>query len=159
TIGMAPRIELLQRNADEDRLVWNVRLSSDALTLEAINVQARQLQPNNAPTPGSTEMRFSADQLARIPTDMTDLMNVAGLLPGVLTIASTDTTATAFSVAGLGPESNALTLDGLLFGNSTIPQEGLRQTRVVTSTYDVSLGQFSGGLISATTRSGSNVVQ
>jgi len=30
---------------------------------------------------------------------------------------------------------------------------------VITSTYDVSRGQFSGGLISSTTRSGSNVVQ
>jgi hypothetical protein len=37
-----------------------------------------------------------------------------------------------------------------------IPQEGVRGTRVVTSTYDVSRGQFSGGLIATTTRSGGN---
>ncbi|MFI5214383.1 MAG: carboxypeptidase regulatory-like domain-containing protein, partial [Gemmatimonadales bacterium] len=158
-IGMSPRIEMIQRNADEDRLVWNVRLTGDAVTLDAINVSGARLNPSDGPTPGSEERRFTADQLSRLPTDATDLMNLAGLVPGVLTISSTDTTATAFSVAGLGPDANALTLDGLLFGNSTIPQEGLRATRVVTNTYDVSLGQFSGGLISSTTRSGSNMVQ
>lgn len=158
-IGMAPRIELIQRTADEDRLVWNVRLAGDAVTLDAINVSGARLNPSDGPTPGSEERRFTADQLSRLPTDATDLMSLAGLVPGVLTISSTDTTATAFSVAGLGPDANALTLDGLLFGNSTIPQEGLRATRVVTNTYDVSLGQFSGGLITSTTRSGSNVLQ
>jgi hypothetical protein len=158
-IGMNPRIEMIQRTADEDRLVWNVRLAGGGVTLDAINVSGARLNPNDGPTPGSDERRFTADQLSRLPTDATDLMSLAGLVPGVLTISSTDTTATAFSVAGLGPDANALTLDGLLFGNSTIPQEGLRATRVVTNTYDVSLGQFSGGLISSTTRSGSNVVQ
>lgn len=158
-IGMSPRIEMLQRNADEDRLVWNVRLTGESVTLDAINVNGARLNPNDGPTPGSEERRFTSDQLARLPTDATDLMSLAGLVPGVLTISSTDTTATAFSVAGLGPDANALTLDGLLFGNATIPQEGLRATRVVTNTYDVSLGQFSGGLITSTTRAGSNVIQ
>ncbi len=158
-IGMSPRIEMLQRNADEDRLVWNVRLAGGAVTLDAINVTGGRLNPNDGPTPGSDERRFTSDQLSRLPTDATDLMSLAGLVPGVLTFSATDTSATAFSVAGLGPDANALTLDGLLFGNATIPQEGLRATRVVTNTYDVSLGQFSGGLITATTRSGSNVLQ
>jgi hypothetical protein len=158
-IGMEPRIEMVQRNADEDRLVWNVQLAGGSVTLDAINVRAGQVNPSDAPTPGSNERRFTADQLSRLPTDATDLANLAALVPGVLSVAATDSSVTAFSVAGLGTEANALTLDGLLFGNSTIPQEGLRSTRVVTSTYDVSLGQFSGGLISSTTRSGSNVVQ
>jgi hypothetical protein len=160
-IGTAPRIELLQRHADEDRLVWNVRLSGGPITLDPINVRAgpQLVRAPDGPTPGSTERAFNADQLARLPTDATDLAALAALVPGVLPISGTDTTATAFSVAGLGPDANALTLDGLLFGSASLPQEGLRQTRVVTSTYDVSRGQFSGGLIAATTRSGSNVVQ
>jgi hypothetical protein len=160
-IGMAPRIELLQRHADEDRLVWNIRLSGGPITLEQINVRSgpQIVRAPDGPTPGSSERAFGADQLARLPTDATDLAALAALVPGVVAISATDSTATAFSVAGLGPDANALTLDGLLFGNATVPQEGLRQTRVVTSTYDVSRGQFSGGLIAATTRSGSNVVQ
>ena len=161
-IGMNPRIEIIQRHADEDRLVWNVRLAEGAVTLEAINVRAGgglPLRAPDGPTPGSTERAFNADQISRLPADITDLNQLASLVPGVLALSATDSTATSFSVAGLGADANALTLDGLLFGSATIPQEGLRQTRVVTSTYDVSRGQFSGGLVASTTRSGSNVLQ
>ena len=161
-IGMNPRIEIVQRHADEDRLVWNVRLADGAVQLEAINVRATGGQPLRAPegpTPGSTERAFNADQISRLPTDITDLNQLASLVPGVMALSATDSTATSFSVAGMGADANALTLDGLLFGSATVPQEGLRQTRVVTSTYDVSRGQFSGGLVASTTRSGSNVLQ
>ena len=159
-LGMTPHTQLLARDADEDRLVWNVRLRAGAVTLDAISVQTGpQLRSGEGPTPGSSERAFGADQLARLPIDATDLASLAGLVPGVLAIASTDTTATAFSVAGLGADANAVTLDGLLFGSASVPQEGLRQTRVITSTYDVSRGSFSGGLVASTTRSGSNVLQ
>jgi hypothetical protein len=160
-IGMSPRIEMLARYADEDRLVWNVRLQGGTVTLEAINVTAgpQIVRAPEGPTPGSSERALNFDQVTRIPVDNTDLALLTSLVPGIVTFGATDTTATAFSVAGLGTDANALTLDGLLFGTSSIPQEGLRQTRVVTSTYDVSRGSFSGGLIASTTRSGSNMVQ
>ena len=159
-LGMTPRIQLVQRDADEDRLTWNVQLRGSPITLEGIDVTGQQnLRGGEAPTPGSLERAFNPDQLAQLPLDPTDLASLAGLVAGVLPLGGTDSTASSFSVAGLGPDANAVTLDGLLFGNTTVPQEGLRQTRVVTSTYDVSRGQFSGGLVSSTTRSGSNVVQ
>ena len=158
-LGMTPHAALLVRDADEDRLVWNVRLSAGAVALEAVDVRTGpQLRAGEGPTPGSTERGFNPDQLAQMPLDVTDLSVLAGLVPGVLTIGATDSTATAFSVAGLGADANAVTLDGLLFGNASIPQEGLRNTRVVTSTYDVSRGSFSGGLVASMTRSGSNFV-
>jgi len=159
-LGMTPRIQLIQRDADEDRLTWNVQLRGSPVQLEGIDVTAQQnLRGGEAPTPGSLERAFNPDQLAQLPVDPSDLASLAGLMAGVLPLGGTDSTASSFSVAGLGPDANAVTLDGLLFGNTTIPQEGLRQTRVVTNTYDVSRGQFSGGLVSSTTRSGSNVVQ
>ena len=159
-LGMNPRTALVTRDADEDRLVWNVQLESSAVTLDAVNINGGpQLRGGEAPTPGSIERVLSPDQLARLPIDPSDLASLVSLVPGVLPLTGSDSTASAFSVAGLGPEANAVTLDGLLFGNTTIPQEGLRQTRVVTNTYDVSRGQFSGGLVASTTRGGSNVVQ
>jgi len=159
-LGMNPRTALIMRDADEDRLVWNVQLQSSPVTLEPVNVNGGPLlRGGDGPTPGSTERVLTPDQLARLPIDPSDLASLVSLVPGVLPIAGSDSTASAFSVAGLGPDANAVTLDGLLFGNTTVPQEGLRQTRVVTSTYDVSRGQFSGGLVASTTRSGSNVVQ
>ena len=64
-----------------------------------------------------------------------------------------------FSVAGQSAQSNNVTLDGLSFSAGFVPQDAVRGTRVVTNTYDVARGQFSGGQVSQTTRSGTNVIQ
>ena len=159
-VGMTPRQLTVTREADEDRLVADVQLTSQPVQLDEIVVRGRP-QPRNVdrPTPGSVERNLSPDQIARLPIDATDLNILATLVPGVVGVDATDTTAAAFSVAGQRTTANNLTLDGLTFGSGSIPQDALRSTRVITSTYDVARGQFSGGLIAATTRSGTNVVQ
>ena len=162
-IGFRPAQEIILRHADEDRLIWNPQLTAGAVSMEPITVRARQALPPGQglerPTPGSVERPLNPELIARLPIDDADLNLLATLVPGVVGVDATDSSAAAFSVAGLAPDANALTLDGLIFGSGAIPQDGLRQTRVVTSTYDVARGQFSGGLIAATTRSGSNVLQ
>src|SRR5205814_1352813 len=60
---------------------------------------------------------------------------------------------------GSASTANDITLDGMSFGSGSVPQDAVRSTRVVTSTYDVARGQFSGGLLASTTRSGTNVPQ
>ncbi|HEY2824395.1 MAG TPA: TonB-dependent receptor, partial [Gemmatimonadales bacterium] len=160
SIGLTPAVEIIARIGDEDRLVWNTKLGGSTVQIAAITTEASR-QPvtlPERPSPGSTERAFTADQLARLPIDVADINALAALIPGVVMIDATDSTATAFSVAGQRSDANALTLDGLNFGTSAIPQDGLRSTRVITSTYDVSRGQFTGGQVSAQTRSGSNVV-
>lgn len=160
-IGRSSATQMLYRLGEEDRLVWNAGLAAHAVVLEEITIRGdrRRVTVPDPPTPGSSERTFSADNLSRLPLDATDLNNLAALVPGVVALAGTDTSAAAFSVAGLGPDANALTLDGLLYGTGLVPQDGVRNTRVVTNTYDVARGQFSGGLVAVTTRSGSNVVQ
>ncbi|HEX5071603.1 MAG TPA: carboxypeptidase regulatory-like domain-containing protein [Gemmatimonadaceae bacterium] len=160
-LGMAPATLNVSHVADEDRLVTNVRLSQNPTEIQGVVVRARQT-PRDAgdrPTPGSQERNLTPEQLARLPIDQSDLALLATLAPGVVGIEATDSTASAFSVAGLRPDANSVTLDGLTFGASTIPQDAVRNTRVITSSYDVARGQFSGGQIASTTRSGSNFVQ
>src|SRR5213078_4645789 len=111
------------------------------------------------PTPGSTERNLTPEAVARLPIDASDLNTLATLAPGVVAISETDSTSAAFSVAGQRSTANNITLDGLSFGSGSVPQDALRSTRVVTSTYDVARGQFSGGLVASTTRSGTNVPQ
>jgi hypothetical protein len=160
-LGMAPATLNIAHVADEDRLVTNVTLSQNPTEIQGIVVRARQNPRDGAdrPTPGSTERNLTPDQVARLPIDPTDLALLATLAPGVVGIDATDSTSSAFSVAGLRPDANSVTLDGLTFGSSTIPQDAVRNTRVITSTYDVARGQFSGGQIASTTRSGSNFMQ
>jgi hypothetical protein len=91
--------------------------------------------------------------------DAGDLNALATLAPGVIGVAGTDSTPAAFSVGGQPANQNSLTLDGLSFGSGSVPQEAVRNTRVITSTYDVARGQFTGGQVASTTRGGTNVFQ
>src|SRR3989475_132932 len=131
-----------------------------AVSLDPVTVRARAPQRGvERPTPGSTERNLTPEIVARLPIDASDLNTLATLAPGVVGIGETDSTSTAFSVAGQRSTANTITLDGLSFGSGNVPQDALRTTRVVTSTYDVARGQFSGGLVASTTRSGTNVPQ
>ena len=157
-IGYGPATFTLARQADEDRLVADVRLSPVAAQLGPVVVRG------NAPTgradqpgPGSVERTLTGDQLQRLPIDPTDLAALAALTPGVVALTGTDSTTASFSVAGQRPDQNQVTLDGLSFlGGTNVPTEAVRQTRVITNTYDVSRGQFTGGQVATTTRGGTN---
>jgi plasmid stabilization system protein ParE len=162
SIGMQPFQGVVQRFADEDRIVTNVRMSSVPTRLSEVVVQGRRPPPmggRDLPTPGAVERVVTPDQLSRLPVDASDLNVLALLAPGVVAVAGDDSTAAGFSVAGQRPASNATTLDGASFGAGMIPQEALRASRVITSSYDVARGQFSGGQISMTSRGGTNVRQ
>ncbi len=157
SLGMAPARLLAQREGDDDRIVVNVALSSRPVEMQEIVARGRQAPRGGvAITPGSTEQAQTPDRLARLPIDAGDLNAIAALAAGVVSIGGTDSTAAGFSIAGQRPTANNVTLDGLTFGASSIPQDAVRATRVITSTYDVARGQFSGGLVASTTRSGTN---
>ena len=160
-VGMAPQERMIARVADEDRLMANFTLTSQPTQLEAVTVQAARrprLGEDERPTPGSTGRTLSGEQLQRLPIDPSDPNAIALLAPGVVGVEGSDTTAAGFSVSGQSPEQNLITLDGLSFEMGTVPAEAVRSTRVVTSTYDVARGQFTGGLIQSTTRGGTNNV-
>ena len=155
-IGMAPIAFVVNRQADEDRLVRDVQLSPTSAKLQEVTVTARRRTPRDGTTPGATGRTLSGDQAERLPIDASDLAGLAALAPGVVPIGATDSTGTAFSVAGQRPTANNITLDGLSFGGGSIPQDATRTTRIITNTYDVARGQFSGGLVATTTKGGAN---
>ncbi|MGI8842074.1 MAG: TonB-dependent receptor [Gemmatimonadaceae bacterium] len=160
-LGMSPQERTIARVADEDRLMADFTLSTAATQLEAVTVQAtRRPRPgqDERPTPGSTGQTLSGEQLQRLPVDPSDPNAVALLAPGVVGVTESDTTAAGFSVAGQRPDQNLVTLDGLTFETGTVPAEAIRSTRVVTNTYDVARGQFTGGLVQTTSRGGTNAV-
>jgi len=159
-IGYAPYEVAVQRQADEDRLIVTVRLSRNPQVLRTVTVRASNDRgTQDRPTAGSVERNLSAAQLDRLPVDKGDLAEVATLVPGVIGTAATDSTPAAFSIAGQPTNQNQITLDGLSFGSGSVPAEAVRATRVITSTYDVGRGQFTGGQVASTTRGGTNNVQ
>jgi hypothetical protein len=160
-IGMVPAERLVLRQADEDRLVMDITLTARPQQIQEVVVRGVQGPPQmpNLPTPGSIERVVTPEQVARLPLDLSDLTVLALLAPGVVQIEATDSSAAGFSVAGQRPTSNAVTLDGLSFGAASVPQDAIRTTRVITSSYDAARGQFSGAQIASITRSGTNVTQ
>src|SRR4051812_1438865 len=160
-IGMAPITRDIQRQGDEDRLIADFTMGRTATQLATVRVRAtpRRGDPNQRPEPGSTERNLNPNLINRLPVDASDLTALAALAPGVIQVPGTDTTKASFNVAGQPSNQNNITLDGLSFGAGSVPSEAVRSTRVVTSTYDVARGQFTGGQVASTTRGGTNNVQ
>lgn len=162
-IGKQPIMRTIARTSDEDRLVTNVTLGQVPTRLQDVVVRGQRggvVDPSGGPpTPGSTERNITPNLTAKLPIDASDLAVLATLAPGVVALSGNDTTAAGFSVAGQRPTSNSTTLDGLTFGGASVPQDAIRNTRVVTNSYDVARGQFSGGQVATTTRSGTNRFQ
>ena len=156
-VGYSPSQLLVIRQGDEDRLVADFTMSIVPAVLTTQTIVAQAAVPNNnRPEPGALERALIAEFVARLPIDGSDPLALAALAPGVVTLDATDTTAAGVSIAGQRPDQNAVTLDGLNTGGEAVPQEAIRSTRVITSTYDVSRGQFSGGQIASTSRGGTN---
>ena len=158
-IGYSPTRTTVTRQSDEDRLVADVKLGRNVAVLQSVEVRAapRPRQQTDRPEAGSTERGLPPNFINRLPIEAGDLNALATLAPGVVGIAGTDSTNAAFSVAGQPTSQNSITLDGLSFGAGSVPQEAIRGTRVITNTYDVARGQFTGGQVATTTRGGTNI--
>jgi hypothetical protein len=161
-LGLGTVSRPLARIGDEEVLVAEVQMDIDPITLQGVEVIARRQPMVIRGEPGAQERVMSSEMLDRLPIDPNDLAAIAALTPGVVALADSLGMA-GFSVLGQGPAGNQITLDGMSFdggGMGTgVPQEAVRATRVITNTYDVSRGQFSGGQIATTTRGGTNQVQ
>lgn len=158
-LGMLPVTFTVLKQADEDRLVADAKMTAGVQTLTAVNTTANRLPGNrDLPTAGSIEKSLTGAEMMRLPIDPSDFNAIAALAPGVVQVAGTDSTAAGFSVAGQRPDQNQITLDGMSFGGAGVPAEAVRNTRVITNTYDVSRGQFTGGQVATTTRGGTNVM-
>jgi hypothetical protein len=159
-IGMAPVTRNIQRQGDEDRLITDFNMGRTATQLATVQVRAgRRGDQGQRPEPGSTERNLNPNLINRLPIDAGDLTALAALAPGVIQVPGTDSTNASFNVAGQPANQNSITLDGLSFGAGSVPSEAIRNTRVVTSTYDVARGQFTGGQVASTTRGGTNNLQ
>ncbi len=161
SIGFAPQVFTVSRQSDEDRLVRDVVMGRNATVLQNVQVRAapNRQQGNQRPEAGSTERGLPPGLINRLPVEAGDFNALATLAPGVIGIAGTDSTPASFSVGGQPANQNSITLDGLSFGGGNVPQEGVRNTRVITNTYDAARGQFTGGQVASTTRGGTNVFQ
>ena len=158
-LGYGVTTVAVERRAEADRINAEISLSAVPTVLERVVITAAPVDSAEGAGSG-TGRTLSLERVSRLPLDDAgELAAIAALTPGVVSTAATDTTSAAFSVAGQRPTQNHITLDGLTFAAGTVPRDAVRSTRVVTSTYDVAKGQFSGGEVASSTRSGTNAFQ
>ena len=156
-IGYQPATLEVKRHADEAVLIANMVLKPAVQVLTPMVVQAqRQRPPRNdmMGDVGGSERMVSSAVLR--PDQLGDLAAMAGALTGVQYIPSSEGLA-GFSILGLTPDQNLITLNGLTFGGMDIPRDALSMARLSGTVYDVSRGGFSGGILSVTVPSGTNM--
>ena len=158
-LGFAQRRFEVKRTVDQEILIADARLSRAATQLDAVKVQAQRQRPNRndvSPDIGGSERQVNA---SAVPADqLGDLASLAASLPGVQLIPSADGSPSGFSVLGLTADQNATTLNGMNFTGSSIPRDANVSTSLVTSPYDVSRGNFSGGLLTLRTGRPTNFI-
>ena len=161
SVGFSMRRYEVKRTADQEILIADARLSPSAVTLESFQVVERAAVSRsdtvsdvsgNEKAIGSDPGFLTADQLG-------DLAAMAAAIPGVQLLPGADGAADAFSVFGLGGDQNNTQLNGLSFGDASVPRDASVSTSLSTSPYDVARGGFSGGQLQVRTQSGSNFMR
>jgi hypothetical protein len=116
-LGMADRVLLVIREADEKVLMADVVMSTQAIELEGLLVQGRRAPPTTANT-AERSQDLPRDLLDRLPLPDFDPTTLAMLAAGVVgTVADSVEGRLGFSVAGMSDALNQITLDGTSVGS------------------------------------------
>ena len=141
--------------------VLNETLSEDAAQLEDVVIVADRNNNMRTDRAGATTS-INAAQIEAVPTVSRSMNDLLKLTPQGANVGS------GFSVGGGNYRQSYVTVDGAAFNNafgiggnlpgngSPISLDALDQISVSSSPYDVRLSGFTGGAISAVTKSGTN---
>ena len=166
SLGYAPfRREGLILQVGEVTTV-DATLSEQAIQVEGVEVTARRDEIFNPNTVGPATL-LSERVVEAVPLLSRDITELALLSPLVKTTESG-----GFSVAGQNDRYNAILIDGVLnkdmfgltsggvpggqAGAKLIPLDAVTQYEVLVAPFDVRLSGFTGGVMNAVTRSGTN---
>lgn len=137
-----------------DQLRLNFSLESSSTELQAVEIVANSLKNTVVTLGASTPV--TARDIARLPVNGRNFTTLIDLSP----------LSNGSSLGGQLASSTNYTLDGMtsrgtVAGGSTqsaysISMEAIREFKVVTNEYDVTMGRAGGGTISSVTKSGTN---
>lgn len=151
--GYVPLSVMVSGQPGTQRIARNLRLNPIAIALREVRVVAPKADKRRS-TPGEQSTNWGSFLSEGFPIDPGSLTGVAEMEPGIVRPKPDDS---QLSIAGQSPDQNRTVVDGASFGGSRLPSEAVRSTGLITNTYDVSHGGFSGGEVSATTISGTNL--
>jgi hypothetical protein len=146
-LGRAPNRRRVTRVGTDSVYVVDAKLAFAAQRIGAVRVQATKPRPirgaDYATGVGGAE-RIVDGLAGAVPPGLAGDFSAASLsVPGTLS------TGGGYSVMGLAPTQNSVTVGGLAFPGGDIPRDARTTTRVSASTYDPSRGWFSGANVNA----------
>lgn len=160
-IGWLPVQRQVKRVGDEDVLVANVSMRVAPTVLDSVIIIAGRIRPprfDGDPTdPTASEALLSGNGLP--PAIAGSLAALAGDVAGVTRVPGVDGAADGFSVLGLSPDQNRVTLNGMTINASDLPRDAITGGRVTTTTADPSRGGFSGAVLNVQSRGGTTNVE
>lgn len=148
--GYVPFTAVVEVDPQTRRAARDFRLNPRPVLLEPVQAVATASSARDRPTPAEQAQRWESFLLDHFRLDPGELASVAAIVPGA--VPGPD----GLSLAGQSPEQNHTTVDVASYRGDNLPSEGVRSVAVIGSTYDIAHGQFSGGLIAATTIAGTN---
>jgi hypothetical protein len=155
-LGFAPRRELLPAAIDGADRSLDLHLTPQPALLDALEVTVFPPRLHASPAgPGGQGGSHLASISLNYPVEPGSFAEGALLSAGVVPLGESSRGVPPVSIAGMSGAQNRVTLDGAAYGGAELPAEAVRSVGVVTSTYDVSRGQFTGGQIAVSTHSGS----
>ena len=150
-IGFSPYNTRLTRVGLSSVLTSDVTLKEVAFELDPITVLARRVAARgNETSVGGVERDLLTG--ARFSLDARDLMALAGQMPGIFALGDS-----GFSVLGAGRGANNTTIDGARFGGGILPLDAVLSARVIETSADPRVGNFSGGQVATILKGGSDV--
>jgi len=150
-------------------VIVDFSLEASAVELTAVSVVVEQVPLVDVSKTG-TNQRISQDQIEGLPTNGRNFTDFIGLAPTFAKIPAFGAGAQGGSIGGGRSGANLIQIDGVqntgtFFGgdprgSDRLPVafsiEAVKEFQVLTNEYDVSKGGFTGGVVNAVTKSGSN---
>lgn len=155
--GLRPATRMVESRAGPGSVTaTDVQLELEPVALRPLVVRVPRLSVEAATrwTPGSVERSSLGIDLRREPLAGNDVTDVAARQVGVAESAGPD--GPGLSIAGQPPDQTRLTMDGATASSGLVPREALQSVNVLTNTYDVARGQFTGGQVDVRTQRGGN---
>jgi len=150
-IGFTPYNTRLTRVGLSSVLTADITLRELVFELDTITAISRRATPKgDEASIGGFEQNLLAGALFSL--DPTDLIALAGQIPGILALGDT-----GYSVLGSSPGGNSGTIDGMKFGGASLPADAIQSSRMIQTSADPRVGNFSGGQVANILKGGSDI--
>lgn len=147
-VGFVPLDSAIQITDDVSTFaLGDIRLKRRIDLLDPVSSRAvPKLVPARGDDQQAGASSRSTNYLREMRSDPSSLNDLLAQLPGVVR------TENGVSVLGAAPEQTKIRVDGLEFQGGRVPRDAIDDARLVTSSFDPSVGRFAGGEFQVKTR-------